>query len=187
MMPTAPYNPWYDATYSAILGMARWEQFEADVPKKVACIFAWMPQTIMSVKHAGGAPRWVYFGPEEVARRFSQAAPIVATLRDLHLGQFVVAEHGAAVESILGILFPPFGSVAASKLLHFSIPKLFPMWDRRIRHRRGHPDSPAGYVAYMKQFRDEIANPANLELASAAYAANPVRGWDVVCMRGRDA
>ena len=53
-MATAPYNTWYDATYDAILTMANWSVLEKDVPQKVACVFSWMPQTIMGIRHPGG-------------------------------------------------------------------------------------------------------------------------------------
>ena len=51
------YNQWYVATYEAILSMANWQDFTADLERKVVCIFSWMPQAIMNVNHSGSSKK----------------------------------------------------------------------------------------------------------------------------------
>ena len=185
-MATLPYNTWYDATYDSIREMANWPELNVDVSRKVTCVFAWMPQTIMGVKHTGGRPKWATFSLAEVQAAVDQAVVSFALLSSFELVNVELAEIKVNLLRVLELMFPPFGTVAASKYLHFSAPGLFPMWDRSIRIARGHQDCPQGFLDYMSQFKAELLVPANLEAARAAYPANPVRGWDVVNMRNRE-
>lgn len=186
-MAATPYNTWYDATYDEIFKMADWSKLDVDVPRKVACVFAWMPQTIMGVKHLGGRPKWVTYSPANVQAVLSQAADPFTTVMALDLSQTEIEAIETDVQHVLQLVFPLFGSVASSKYLHFSAPKLIPMWDRNIRISRGYEDTPQGFLSYMRQFKVELAVPANLASARSAYPANAVRGWDIVNMRNRDA
>jgi hypothetical protein len=181
-----PYNPWYEATYEAICEMPHWHRLDQEVPMKMVCVFSWMPQTIMSVNHTGRVPKWTEFGLAAVESRLRQAAPLVADVRNLRLEEAVLAEREASLLALFQLLFLPLGSVAASKLLHFSVPRFFPMWDRGIRLGRGHKDNANGYFEYMAHFQHDLLHQENLEQAVAAYPANPVRGWDIVNMRRRD-
>ena len=186
-MTAAPYNTWYDATYDAILTMADWSKLASDVPKKVTCIYAWMPQTIMNTKHQGGRPKWVTYSLSDAEQVLKQAevsfADLAATQQDLT--QFDISRVEPGLLRIFQLLFPLFGSVASSKYLHFSAPKLFPMWDRAIRIARGHRDTSQGFLDYMHQFKKELESQENLVEAQKAYPLNPVRGWDIVNMRNR--
>jgi hypothetical protein len=53
-MKTPKYNNWYIDTYESILHVADWSRLERNVPEKMVCIFAWMPQTIMRINAGGG-------------------------------------------------------------------------------------------------------------------------------------
>lgn len=186
-MATAPYNTWYDATYDAILTMANWSVLEEDVPQKVVCVFSWMPQTIMGISHPGGGRKWAAFDLTAVESRLKEASPLFTPLCDAHLQDATLVDEEQRLLKILGIMFSPFGSVAASKFLHFSVPRYFPMRDRSIRTQRRHPDTPAGFLAYMTAFRKELLEPKNQQSAIVAYPANAIRGWDIVNMRNRRA
>jgi hypothetical protein len=186
-MSAAPYNTWYDATYDAILGMADWSRLDADVGRKIVCVYSWMPQTIMGIKHKGGRPKWASFSIADVQNTLSTASRPFSTLRTLELIATDIDKIETRLRRVLALTFPPLGSVVASKYLHFSAPKLIPMWDRAIRRARKHPDTPDGFISYMRQFHAELGVPKNLRAANAAYSANPIRGWDVLNMRGRDA
>jgi hypothetical protein len=186
-MAAAPYNTWYDATYDAIFTMADWSKLNADVPKKVACVYAWMPLTIMGVKHAGGMPKWATYSLPDVQVVLNQAADPFAALTQLDLIQTDIATIEAGLLNVLELVFPLFGSVAASKYLHFSAPRLIPMWDRSIRIAQRHGDSPQGFLSYVRQFKNELSVPENLLAAQRLYSDNSIRGWDIFNMRSRDA
>jgi hypothetical protein len=186
-MASAPYNKWYDATYGEIATMASWSQLDVDVAKKVVCVYAWMPQTIMGIKHTGGRPKWATFSLARVQKAFTKAATTFDQIKQLELRAADLDEIETSLLRVLKLLFLPLGSVAASKYLHFSAPKLVPMWDRKIRLAQRHSDTPQGFISYMRQFKAELAVPRNLRAATRAYPANPIRGWDMVNMKRRDA
>jgi hypothetical protein len=186
-MAPAPYNTWYDSTYEAIFDMATWTVFHADVAKKVACIFAWMPQTIMGVKGRARIPKWASYSHREVCEVLESVSPQFTPLQKLSLLSTAIADIEGGLRPALEATFPLFGSVAASKYLHFSAPQLIPMWDRSIRLSRKHLDSADGFIEYIRLFQAELREPDNLQEARTAYPANPVRGWDIRNMRGRDA
>ena len=186
-MSAAPYNTWYDTTYDAIFTMADWSRLDADVPKKIVCVYSWMPQTIMGIKHTGGRPKWGSFSLADVQDALDQAANSFDGIKSLDLIGIDVKKVETSLLKVLKLIFPPFGSVVASKYLHFSAPRLIPMWDSKIRKARHHPDTPQGFISYVREFKAELAVPKNLRAAKAAYPLNLIRGWDIVNMRCRDA
>lgn len=186
-MATAPYNAWYNDTYDSIFKMANWTTFSADVPKKVVCVYSWMPQTLMGVKHTGGRPKWASFSLNDVQAATRAVDSEFSEIHALTLREVNIDECDRHLRTVISALIQPFGVVAASKYLHFSAPKLFPMWDRSIRLARGHADTVDGFIEYMRAFKVDLLNPANMQAALAQYPANAVRGWDIVNMRNRDA
>lgn len=184
-MSPAPYNTWYDSTYDAILTMADWSRLDVDVAKKMVCVYGWMPQTIMGIKHVGGRPKWANFAIADLQLALAQASKHFSGLHALDLRTTNIDKLEKRLHRVLQLLLPPLGSVVASKYLHFSAPKFLPMWDRAIRLGREHADTPQGFIDYVRQFKSELAIRKNLRAAMQAYPSNPVRGWDVVNMRRR--
>lgn len=184
-MASVPYNPWYDETYDAIFEMADWKELPADIPKKIVCIYSWMPHTLMGTKHVGGRRKWSCISLNDVetaTRKVSEDFAEVSTLMLQEANIDVCENH---ICKIFTALIPLFGTVATSKYLHFSAPSFFPMWDRKIRISRGHDDTVDGYIEYMHAFKAELDISSNLQAALSLYPKNPVRGWDMVNMRGR--
>ncbi|BEP70889.1 MULTISPECIES: hypothetical protein [unclassified Variovorax] len=186
-MTTAEYNPWYGHTYEVIQELADWRTFSRDIPKKVMCIYSWMPQTLMSVKHAGGGTKWSAFSLEDIERLTKTVDSEFAAVQSLELQKANLEELEGSLRNIASVLFPPFGPVAMSKYLHFSAPTLFPMWDRRIRSSRKHAATVDGYLEYMRVFKEELMEASNMEKALSQYPSNAVRGWDIVNMMRRAA
>jgi hypothetical protein len=179
------YNPWYSATYEHILEIAEWARLSADVEKKVVGVFSWMPQTIMSIKAAGGGFRFEQYNATAIAAAVLPFEQDFLRVRELVLTEFDIDANRELVGGVCNALFPIMGSVASSKYLHFSAPKLFPMWDRQIRHARHHQDTVDGFLAYIADFRSELEVEENLKAALQKYPGNPVRGWDIVGMENR--
>lgn len=184
-MASVPYNTWYDETYDAIFEMADWEKLSADVPKKAVCIYSWMPHSLMGTRHVGGRPKWSCISLNDVETATRKASTDFFGVSTLILQEANIKDCEKYIRTILAALVPLFGTVATSKYLHFSAPRFFPMWDRKIRISRGHDDTVDGYIEYMHAFKAELEVPSNLQAALALYPKNPVRGWDMVNMRGR--
>lgn len=179
------YNPWYMDTYEPILDMANWHNFSADVTKKMVAIFSWMPQTIMAVKHQGNRYKYQVYKVASLIKALQACAEAFENIRNMYLlGEDLRNSENTVIEICSG-LFPIMGSVAASKYLHFSAPRFFPMWDSQIRSKGHFKDNPRGYFQYMQSFKSVLQVPENLVRAEEKYSNNPIRGWDIVCMEAR--
>jgi hypothetical protein len=179
------YNPWYIISYETILDMANWKDFCADTEKKIVAIFAWMPQTIMSIKHKGNKLKYEIYDNKALAVAVKNSSPSFEAISRYQLLEFDIDENARHLETLCKALFPNLGSVASSKCFHFSAPRLLPMWDRQLRLKQGLDDTPYGYIEYIRRFKLQLAKPENSSAALAAYPANAVRGWDIVCMENR--
>lgn len=179
-----PYNPWYTATYQPILELANWQILTADIERKIIAIFSWMPQTIMAITHARKPYqcKWEIYSVEMLRSALEPVSTPFATIRDLNLTEIDVSQSRIVVEGLCTALFPILGSVAASKYMHFSAPRLLPMWDQDIRDSAGYDDSPSGYIDYLIAFRDQLRIPRNYRKALKRCPDNAVRGWDMECM-----
>ena len=178
-------NPWYVFTYETILGLANWSAFDAEIERKVVGVFSWMPMIIMNVKYQGNQRRCDVFSIDDVREAASNSSVFVSELDRLTLQGIVIDDHVDDLIAAFAPMFNVFGSVGASKYFHFSRPLLFPMWDKEMRERAHLPDSPDGFVDYMRLFQAELEVPENFDLARAEYSPNVVRGWDIVRMRNR--
>lgn len=179
-------NPWYRFTYEAILSLADWQKFDADVDKKIVGIYSWMPQTIMRLRMTQRRVRCNEFSIEDVTHAASESEKHIPILENIPLQKFDSNEMGNVVRDVAAPLFEVLGGVASAKYLHFSRPYLFPMWDRRMRIQGGFPDSPEGYIGYMEQFKLDIEDEGNIKIALDHYHKNIIRGWDMEKMRRRD-
>ena len=179
------YNPWYTISYEPILDIANWKDYCADTEKKIVAIFSWMPQTIMSVKHKGNKLKYEIYDNKALTAAVKSSRPAFEAVSHNQLLEFDIDENAHHLETLCEALFPILGSVASSKYFHFSAPCLFPMWDRQLRLKQGLDDTPNGYIEYMRRFKLQLAKPENSRAALAAYPANAVRGWDIVCMENR--
>ena len=169
--------------------MANWQNLTADLEAKVVCVFCWMPQAIMNVKHSGkdkgSLQKSDLFGVQEAYAHVEAAAPYFETVKTMELLsvdlQDIINEIVGSCEPVFAL----FGSAAGSKFLHFSSARLFPVWDSTLRKEARLSDSPQGYFQYMELFQRELRNPLNLSHALKEYPGNPVRGWDIHRMRYR--
>jgi len=179
------YSCWYTHTYDAILQMANWDVFASDAEKKIVCVFSWMPQTIMAVKHKGGRQKKDVYDLRTVSRVMEEAQSSFDSIKHLELMTVDLLDVKTQIRGVCSKLFRLFGSVVASKYLHFSVPRLLPMWDSAIRNERHYKDTPDGYFDYIQQFQNDLAKNENFSRAVAVYPNNPVRGWDIVNMTSR--
>lgn len=179
------YNPWYIFSYEPMMDMANWQDFSADIEKKVVVIFSWMPQTIMAIKHKGDKRKYEIYDNKALADAVGHSVQAFTAVRGSLLLEFDLDSNTRYILTLCEALFPILGSVASSKYLHFSAPQLFPMWDRQLRLKEGLDDTALGYIEYMRRFKKELARRENLKAALAAYPANAVRGWDIVRMKNR--
>jgi len=181
------YNPWYVFSYEPMMNMADWQDFHADVEKKVVVIFSWMPQTIMAIKHKGDKRKCEIYDNIALSNAVGNSVKEFEAVKGGLLLEFDLDSNSRYILALCETLFPILGSVASSKYLHFSAPQLFPMWDRQLRLKEKLDDTAFGYIEYMRRFKKELANPTNLEAALAEYPTNAVRGWDIVRMKNRQA
>ena len=183
------YNRWYVATYDVILSIADWQNLTSDLERKLVCIFAWMPQAIMNVSHSGSAKqvnrktKSDIFDSQLAAKCVRRAASYLKDLKDRELLSVYLPEIKQEVLGGCAPIFELLGSAAGSKFLHFSYPRLFPMWDRSLRKGSRLSDSPEGYFEYMNIFQRELHRSENIECANREYPSNPVRGWDICRMQ----
>jgi hypothetical protein len=180
-----PYNRWYTYTYDHIRRIADWSDLAADVEAKIIAVFSWMRQPIMSIKHSKDSVKHELFTPDSIRAALGNVRGEFDKIKNLELEDFDVHLHEKALEELCDALFPIFGSVAASKYLHFSAPRLLPMWDRKLRLSKGIEDSAFGYIRYMIEFKNELKIEKNHRAAVRQCAENAVRGWDIVCMKRR--
>jgi hypothetical protein len=179
------YNPWYTDTYEPILNIANWDSFADDAPKKMVAIFSWMPQTIMSIRHPGKQFKYQLFELKSLIDALKKSENNFDLLKFSTLLSVDITLHQNKIEELFSALFHIMGAVATSKYLHFSAPRLFPMWDRQIRVKGGFSEDSSGYFAYMSKFKSDLQIESNLEKAKQKYPANPIRGWDIVSMESR--
>jgi hypothetical protein len=180
-------NPWYAFTYEALLDLADWVTFDADVAKKIVGIYSWMPQTIMKLRMPGNRFMCDAYSLQHVTEAAVQTAPNLVAFNGVSLQDLNLEECSEEIESILAPLFGVLGSVAASKYFHFSRPFLFPMWDATLRKEAQLANSPMGFVQYMRLFQQELLIQENADAAALRYPANLIRGWDIVRMANRNA
>ena len=181
-----PYNPWYSSTYETILDIANWGRLDAEVDRKIVAIFSWMPQTLMSIRHRGLRFKFEIYTKEHVTESLAPVAGQFGVLQESRLAEFdLCGSNREILVRACEVLFPILGTVAGSKYLHFSAPKLIPMWDRKIRLGAGCRDSVEGFMDYVRTFKAELGNECNLQEALREYPNNAVRGWDIVRMKGR--
>jgi hypothetical protein len=179
------YNPWYCATYETILEIATWADLSADIEKKILGIFSWMPQTIMAVRHPGKRFKFEFYTAEGLRDALTPLQERFNAIRKQQLMHFDIPNNTEILEGLCATLFPALGAIGGSKFLHFSAPRLLPMWDRKIRLAGGYDDSGAGYIAYMTAFQHALTVKENRDEAVRRYPSNIVRGWDIVCMERR--
>lgn len=180
-------NPWYAYTYEAILDLANWEMLDADVAKKMVGIYAWMPQTLMKLRMPQNRFMSDVYSLQDVASAATQTVGPMEPLNNIALLDLNLEENTEQIERVLTPLFSVLGSVAASKYLHFSRPYLFPMWDATLRNEAGLENSPAGFIQYMRLFKQELDEEENCTAAAQRYPNNLIRGWDIVRMENRNA
>jgi len=185
----AGYNPWYSVTYEPIFDMANWDDFTLDINKKFVCIFAWMPRTIMNIPHSGRGQNQVtkamVYDNDRVREEFQQVQPIASffkgqSLLDIDLEDPEVQDR---VLDLCVSIFKVLGRVGGSKYLHFLFPDLFPMWDRGLRTREGCPDSPSGYLRYLRIVKRALSDGTTFQNAQKEYPSNVVRGLDIMWMK----
>jgi hypothetical protein len=174
-----PYNHWYTDTYDVIFQMADWNDFAKDVGRKVVCIFSWMPQTLMAISHTGKSKKWEHYSLTAVADSLDLVAGDFDNVVAIKLIDASIEQSRQNIEALCGVLFPAFGPSAASKYLHFSVPRFFPMWDQKIRKHASFRETSAEYIRYMQHFQSELMDKENWRTASSLYPGNPVRGWDI--------
>jgi len=180
-----PYNPWYIATYQPILELANWKLLTADIEKKIIAIFSWMPTTVMSVRQGGGGFKWETYNIEAFVSALEHMGESFITIRDLDLLDTDVARSRVAIASLFGALLPLLGAVGASKYVHFSAPRLLPMWDSAIIKAAKFEKSSDSYIKFIMQFQQKLRVPGNLRAAKRRCPDNVVRGWDIVSMERR--
>lgn len=185
----AGYNLWYSATYEPIFEMANWDDFALDIEKKFVCVFAWMPQTIMSILHSrqgsNRVTKAMVYGDDRVREEFQQVESVASlfkgqSLLDIDLEDREVQDR---VLDLCDPIFKVLGSVGGSKYLHFSFPDLFPMWDRKLRKEKRCPDSPFGYLRYLGIVKRALSDETTFQNAQKEYPSNVVRGLDIMWMK----
>ena len=139
----------------------------------------------MSIRHSKGSVKHELFSPESIRTALRSVNGGFDKIKNCELKDFDVSLHQKVLEELCHALFPLLGSVAASKYLHFSAPRLLPMWDRKLRQSKGFEDSASGYIRYMIEFKNDLNIDENHRAAVAHCADNVVRGWDIVCMGRR--
>lgn len=150
------YNHWYEVTYEPILQLAKWNEFNEDVPLKVVSIFSWMPQTIMSIKHSRNQLKHQIYDIEMLINALNIGKGNFYELKALDFLNVNLTEYQSRIEKIVDLLHPIIGTVATSKYLHFSAPKFFPMWDSLIRRSRKLSNNSNGYYQYMESFKKDL-------------------------------
>lgn len=170
----AAYNPWYTLTYEKILGAVPWDDLSADLEIKIALVFSWMPMVIMrhretrTLANVGGVVTnaAVKFG------RLPQSE--LWLIQDL-------SPYRESISTVFDGLQESLGGVASSKFLHFSRPRFFPMFDRKIADIKSGED----YFDFMVHIRGKLLASKNQEIAKSKYPANLLRGWDIHLMKNR--
>src|SRR6266540_3016361 len=122
-----PYNLWYTWTYEAIPEMADWRNLAADIERKVVTIFAWMPQTIMSIRQKGGGFKHQEFTPQAIGDQLDPLAQAFTGIAREELRKFDIAKHEEFLLKVFDVLFPFPGAVAGPKHLPFPSPSVLPM------------------------------------------------------------
>lgn len=185
----ANYNRWYSETYETILeDMCKWNEFSADLKKKIVCIFAWMPQTIMNVTHSGKGEeretKATVYSLDTVEKEMEKLGEVSGFFKEKHLINTDLDSHSVKerIESLCKPIFEIFGPSAGSKLLHFSYPSFFIMWDSDLRKDQGCDNSPSGYLEYLKKAKAALKNERTIKAAKNEHS-NLIRGLDVYWMK----
>ena len=181
------YNQWYPATYDKIFSMASWQDFTADVERKVVCVFSWMPQTIMNVRHPGKRKKSELFGVGDACEHVRAASLHFERVKNMELASVNLQDIRSDIIGSSEPIFALFGPSAGSKFLHFAAPRLFPMWESSLRKEAKLSKGSSGeYFQYMQLFQRELRDPQNIHDALTEYPGNPVRGWDIRRMKQRE-
>lgn len=177
------YNTWYLKTYDEIFKMADWSNFSAHVPRKIVCIYAWMPQTIMGLKAAGGKKLWEIISCDDVNQVVAALEPSFEVTRseDFLSYQAVFDEIIELYSGLVSVLRP----TATSKYLHFSHPKLFPMWDNGIRKKMHLKNSPDDYAKLIGIYFEQYSNDGLRNSIEVEYPGNFIRAFDIYLMKER--
>jgi hypothetical protein len=177
-------NEWYMHTYNTILDMADWSDVTSEIEKKIVCVFSWMPQGIMNVKDKGEMLKAELYSPADLAASLNDLGNEFQAICGRELQSTAIEDVRTHIQAIWTPLYKVLGASAASKYLHFSIPRLLPMSDRSIRrHYCGDPRID-DYLYYMVLFQKDLKNDVRQQKAREACADNLVRGLDIVNMRG---
>jgi len=179
------YNKWYLDTYEVIFRMADWSRFDAEIPQKMICMFAWMPQTIMGLKAEGGKKLWELVSLEKVQSLLSSLAlSFEVTKPETFRSHFRVTEQ---IKNLYSGLSTVLRSTGATKYLHFSHPNLFPMWDNEIKKQLVLKGSPEDYVKLIHIYNSEYSDQNRRTEILKEYPANFVRAYDIYLMKNRNA
>ena len=170
----AAYNPWYTLTYEKILEAVKWHDLLVDLDLKIALVFSWMPMVIMH--HRENRTHAEIEAVLDGANSRFVGLPMADLWEIQHL-----SPHRDAIVSAFDGLRECLGGVAASKFLHFSRPRFFPMYDRRIAGIKSGDD----YFRFIVHVRDKLRVRKNQEIAKTKYPANLLRGWDIHLMQTR--
>ena len=179
------YNKWYLDTYDVIFKMADWSRFDAEIPRKVICIFAWMPQTIMGLKDKGGKKLWESVSEEKMHSLISGLTlSFEITKSETFLSYGTVTEQ---IKKLYYGLSTGLRSTATTKYLHFSHPNLFPMWDSEIKKQLNLKDSPEDYVKLIEIYNSKYSDQNLRGEILKEYPPNFVRAYDIYLMKNRNA
>lgn len=178
------YNTWYLKTYDEILKMADWSKFSDHVPRKIVCIFAWMPQTIMGIKAAGGKKLWEKVSCDDVIQVVTSLEPTFGVTKNKSFHSYANVENN--IKKIYSDLVSLLRPTATSKYLHFSHPNLFPMWDSKIRKSMGLKDSSGDYTNLIKIYLEMYNDDQKRHEILAEYPNNFIRAYDIYLMKNRE-
>jgi len=179
------YNKWYLDTYDEILKMADWSRFDVEVSRKVVCIFSWMPQTIMGLKAKGGKKLWQQVSLEKVQFVVSGLVSQFEATKSEDFSSYWRVD--AQIKKLYSELSIILRSTAATKYLHFSHPKLFPMWDSEIKRNLGLKDSAEDYLKLIDTYNSKYSDQNLRNIVLKEYPQNFVRAYDIYLMKNRNA
>jgi hypothetical protein len=177
-------NEWYTHTYNTILDMADWSDIASDIERKVVCVFGWMPQGIMNVKDKGDMLKSELYSPEDFMVSLRNIKNDWQSIRDCELQSTALDDVQSHILAIWAPLYELLGASAASKYLHFSLPRFLPMSDRQIRKHYCGDARIDDYFYYVELFQKDLTDVVRQQKARASCGDNLVRGLDMVNMRG---
>ncbi|MBP7653060.1 hypothetical protein KA977_06540 [Candidatus Dependentiae bacterium] len=182
------YNQWYNFTYEGIFSLASWDNFNEDIEKKIICLFSWMPCAIMNITHSGKGKNRItkaqVYNIENCKEKILSVKSIAESFKNIKLVDIDI-KNKKIKQNILDLSKPLveiFGTVGASKFLHFSFPFFFIMWDRKIRNHYKLKDNEIGYYNYLLNAKEALNNSDILNIAKNKFPNNILRGLDIYRM-----